>query len=48
LSARPSRSRPALGVVEFRFDVVNQNAEIVMTQKNAILFLRRAAAEAAR
>ncbi|MFZ1965264.1 MAG: MaoC family dehydratase [Roseiarcus sp.] len=48
LSARPSRSRPALGVVEFRFDVVNQNEEIVMTQKNAIFFLRRAAAEAAR
>jgi acyl dehydratase len=48
LSARPSRSRPALGVIEFRFDVVNQNAEIVMTQKNAIFFLRRGAAEAAR
>ncbi len=48
LSSRPSRSRPALGVVEFRFDVVNQNAEIVMTQKRAIFFLRREAAEAAR
>jgi acyl dehydratase len=47
LSARPSRSRPAVGVVEFLFEVLNQNLEIVMTQKGAIFFLRRAAGEAA-
>jgi acyl dehydratase len=46
LSARPSRSRPAVGVVEFLFEVLNQNLEIVMTQKGAIFFLRRAAGEA--
>ncbi len=47
LSARASRSRPAVGVVEFLFEVVNQNAEIVMTQKGAAFIARRAAAEAA-
>jgi acyl dehydratase len=46
LSARPSRFRPAVGVVEFLFEVLNQNLEIVMTQKGAIFFLRRAAGEA--
>ncbi len=48
VSARASRSRPAIGVVEFRFEVLNQNAEIVMTQKNAALFLRRPAGGAGR
>jgi acyl dehydratase len=48
LSARPSRSRPALGVVAFLFEVLNQNAEIVMTQKNPVFFLRRAAGETPR
>jgi len=47
LSARPSRSRPAIGVVEFRFEVLNQNAETVMTQKGVVFFRRRAAPEAA-
>ena len=47
LSARPSRSRPALGVVEFLFEALNQNAEVVMTQKGAIFFRRRAAEETA-
>ncbi|MGO4869037.1 MAG: MaoC family dehydratase [Roseiarcus sp.] len=47
LSARPSRSRPAVGVVEFLFEVLNQNSEVVMTQKGVIFFLRRAAEEAA-
>jgi acyl dehydratase len=40
LAARPSRSRPALGIVEFLFEVLNQNGEVVMRQKNAC-FLRR-------
>jgi acyl dehydratase len=48
LSARPSRSRPAVGVVAFLFEVVNQNAEIVMKQESSASFLRRAAEEAAR
>ena len=48
LSARVLRSRPALGVVEFLFEVLNQSREIVMTQKGVIFFLRRAAGEGAR
>jgi len=40
VSARPSRSRPEIGVVEFRFEVINQHREIVMTQHN-FSFLRR-------
>ncbi len=48
LSARPSRSRPTVGLVEFLFEVLNQNGEPVMTQKNAAFILRRATDEAAR
>ena len=40
LAARPSRSRATLGIVEFLFEVVNQNDEVVMRQRNAG-FLRR-------
>ncbi len=47
LSARASRSRPNVGLVEFLFEVLNQNLEIVMTQKNVVFILRRAAGEAA-
>jgi acyl dehydratase len=45
VSARPLRSRPQLGAVEFLFEVLNQNGEIVMRQKNGC-FLRRRHAEA--
>jgi acyl dehydratase len=41
LSARPSTSKPALGIVEFSFEVLNQLGEVAMTQKNVILFSRR-------
>ncbi|MGD0185132.1 MAG: MaoC family dehydratase [Roseiarcus sp.] len=47
LSARASRSRPAVGVVEFLFEVVNQSSQIVMTQKGAAFISRRAALKAA-
>ncbi len=47
LSARVSRSRPTVGLVEFLFEVLNQNSEVVMTQKNAVFILRRPADEAA-
>ena len=40
LAARPSRSRPTIGVVDFLFEVLNQRGEVVMTQRNA-MFLRR-------
>ena len=46
LSARALSSRPTLGVVAFEFEVFNQNAELVMRQKNSIFFLRRSPGEA--
>jgi acyl dehydratase len=45
VSARPSASRPELGLINFMFEVVNQLGEVAMTQKNVILFKRRAAGE---
>jgi acyl dehydratase len=48
LSARASRSRPEIGLVEFLFEVLNQDRETVMTQKNVAMIARRASAEAAR
>ncbi|MGO8797813.1 MAG: MaoC family dehydratase [Roseiarcus sp.] len=43
--ARPSASRPELGLIDFVFEVVNHKGEVAMTQKNVILFKRRAAGE---
>jgi acyl dehydratase len=40
LAARPSRSRPGIGIVEFQFEVLNQHGETAMTLKSAS-FLRR-------
>ena len=45
VGARPSASRPELGIVDFTFEVLNQLGEVVMNQKNIILFTRRPAAE---
>ena len=47
VSARPSASRPELGIVDFTFEVLNQLGEATMTQKNVILFSRRPAGEGA-
>ena len=47
LAARPSASRPQLGIVDFSFEVLNQLGEVTMTQKNVVLFKRRSAAEEA-
>jgi acyl dehydratase len=41
VDARPSKSRPSIGLVQFRFELVNQNDETVMTQANWIMFGRR-------
>ena len=41
LSARVSRSRPETGLVEMLFEVLNQNGEIVMTQKGTLFIGRR-------
>ena len=48
LGARPSRSRPQTGLVEFLFEVFNQNGEIAMTQKGALFLGRRPAVEGGR
>ena len=42
VSARPSQSRAAIGVVGFLFEMLNQRGEVVMTQRN-VNFLRRRA-----
>jgi acyl dehydratase len=47
VSARSSRSRPDIGVIEARFELMNQNREIVMTQQGSMFFRRRPGAEAA-
>ncbi|MFC4172237.1 MaoC family dehydratase [Microvirga sp. GCM10011540] len=39
--SRPSKSRPSIGLVRFRFELMNQNDETVMTQGNWIMFGRR-------
>jgi acyl dehydratase len=41
LDATPSRSRPAMGAVRFRFEVLNGADEPVLRQENPILFERR-------
>jgi len=48
VSARISRSRPEIGVIEARFELMNQNREIVMTQQGSMFFRCRPSAEAAR
>lgn len=41
LEAKPSRSRPEMGLVRFRFELVNQRDEPVLEQTNWIMFGRR-------
>lgn len=47
LEARASNSRPEMGIVKSRWDVFNQNDELVMTMEGYGLFKRRAAGGAA-
>ena len=44
IDAKPSRSRPGMGVVRFDFETVNGRGETVMRQTNPIMFRRRGAA----
>ena len=41
LSARPSASRPHLGVLEWRWTVLNQRRETVMSWRTVVMTLRR-------
>lgn len=43
LETRPLRSRPEWGLVQFRFELINQVGECVMTQVNVNFFGRRQA-----
>ncbi|NNM74464.1 MaoC family dehydratase [Enterovirga aerilata] len=45
LEAKTSRSRPAMGVVQFRFETLNGAGEVVMSQTNPIMFERRSPGE---
>jgi acyl dehydratase len=45
LEARPSRSRPGLGIVRWRWQVLNQRAEIALSMLGTQMFLRRARPE---
>jgi acyl dehydratase len=44
LSKRPSTSRPALGLVSLRSELVNQRGETVLELENTAMFLKRGAA----
>jgi acyl dehydratase len=46
VDARPSKSRPSIGLVQFRFEMLNQKDEIVLSQGNWIMFGRRGAESA--
>jgi len=43
IETRASKSRPEMGIVRFRHEVVNQAGEVVMWLENPILFGRRGA-----
>jgi acyl dehydratase len=47
LDTRPSRSRPDMGFVKFRFELVNQNGTAIMTMTSSIMLGRRTAGAAA-
>lgn len=47
VGARPSASKPTLGIVDFLFEVLNQLGEVTMTQKNVLLIKQRPAGEEA-
>jgi acyl dehydratase len=46
LEARPMRSRPGIGIVKFRHEVLNQRGDLVCLSENSIMFGMRAAPEA--
>ena len=41
LAARPSASKPELGIVNLQFDLINQRDETVLTQRSAAMFGKR-------
>jgi acyl dehydratase len=47
LKTRPSRSRPEIGFVKFRFELVNQHGATVMSMVSSVMLARRAVAATA-
>lgn len=47
LEARPSKSRPTIGIVSLRHELRNQRGETVLESENPVMLRRRAAEEAA-
>jgi acyl dehydratase len=41
LEARPSKSRPEMGLVKFLFELVTSDGDVVLTQLGSIMFARR-------
>lgn len=41
LTARPLKSRPTMGIAEFRFELNNQNGDLVLVQMTKLLVERR-------
>ena len=41
IELRPSQSRPSLGIIRFRHEVINQGGEAVMWMENPVFFIRR-------
>ena len=48
LESRPSNSRPEIGIVRFRFEMINQDDTVLMMQECPIMFARRETAGADR
>jgi hypothetical protein len=38
ISVRASQSKPDRGFVSFHFEMLNQNSDVVLDQRNAIMF----------
>jgi len=47
LDTRPSRSRPDMGFVKFRFELINQDRTVIMTMTSSIMLGRRPTGAAA-
>jgi len=44
MAARPSKSKPTIGLVTWRHELVNQKSETVFELENTVMFLRRSPA----
>ena len=47
LACRPSKSRPAIGIVSFRHELSNQHGKVVIESENPVMIRRRPSGEVA-